>query len=46
VRVEVDFEAGTAAVALDEGGDIVTMSYVDGHWRATSEHPALSADRG
>lgn len=46
VRLEVDFEAGTAAVALDEGGDVVTMSFIDGHWRATSERPALSAERG
>ncbi len=34
VRLEVDFEAGTAAVALDEAGDMVTMKFVDGHWRA------------
>jgi hypothetical protein len=46
VRLEVDFEAGTAAVALDEGGDVVTMTFIDGHWRATSERPALSAERG
>jgi pSer/pThr/pTyr-binding forkhead associated (FHA) protein len=35
VRVEVDFRGGTATVALDEGGDVVTMSFVDGNWRAT-----------
>jgi pSer/pThr/pTyr-binding forkhead associated (FHA) protein len=35
VRLEVDFEAGTATVALDEGGDVVTMSFLDGNWRAT-----------
>jgi predicted component of type VI protein secretion system len=46
VRLEVDFEAGTATVALDEGGDVVTMTFIDGHWRAASERPALSAERG
>lgn len=35
VRLEVDFAAGTATVALDEGGDAVTMSFLDGNWRAT-----------
>ncbi|HYM56223.1 MAG TPA: FHA domain-containing protein [Solirubrobacteraceae bacterium] len=35
VRLEVDFEAGTATVALDEGGDAVTMSFLNGNWRAT-----------
>jgi hypothetical protein len=34
VRLEVDFEAGTAAVALDESGDMVKMRFLDGHWRA------------
>jgi pSer/pThr/pTyr-binding forkhead associated (FHA) protein len=34
VRLEVDFEAGTATVALDEGGDAVRMSFLDGNWRA------------
>lgn len=34
VRLEVDFEAGTAAVGLDESGDMVKMRFLDGHWRA------------
>jgi pSer/pThr/pTyr-binding forkhead associated (FHA) protein len=34
LRLEVDFAACRASVALDDGGDVVTMTFVDGRWQA------------
>lgn len=33
LRIEVDFQAGTAAVSLDEGSDEVKLVNEDGRWR-------------